>query len=293
MMRKGYFFLQYKKECVNRYYSGCGIKRTSPKIREYLHVLNNRNIEIPFFDLNVNNVCTLKCKNCDQGMPYFHNKVIFSADEIIRNMELLLQKVDYIYQIGILGGEPFLNKDIDRVIQFCAASDKIGSIIVVTNGTIFPREEVLHTLRNDKIIVGVSWYPIENDSNRKLLLEYFQRHNIHFHIRKDDWIDFGDFRYCRKYKRKRLKDIFKKCFLNKCVQYNNGILYRCTKTHLLEDQQIEYAGNGEKIIVKDVASKKEMRRALRKFYSLEYLKACNYCNADDELVTIPLGEQLK
>ena len=282
----------YKKECIDRYISGCSIRQTSPLLKDMMSILVKRDIEIPFFDLNVNNLCTLKCKRCDQGMPYLNKKCRYTAEDTIANMKKLLSFVDYIYQIGILGGEPFINKDLAKVINWCASCEKIGSIIVVTNGTIFPGEKVLKSLKNKKIILGISYYPIKDDSNRIKLMEYCERNGIHYHIRKDDWLDFGDFRISRNYNRRQMKKTFQNCFLNKCVQYNNGTLYRCTKTHLLKDQKIDKPGKWEVISVKDIKSKKEMKKSLKKFYSLKTLRACNYCNSGDDLVLIPLGEQL-
>lgn len=285
-------FYKYKKECMNRYLSGCGIKQVSPKMEEILDVCLNRRTEIPFFDLNVNNVCTLKCKKCDQGMPYLNNRCLYNAKQIIDNMEKLFKYVDYVYQIGILGGEPFINKDLAEVINWCAHSEKIGSIIVVTNGTIFPDASILASLKSKKIILGISWYPIKDDTNRTKLIEYCIRNNIHHHIRKDDWLDFGDFRVPRGYDRQTMKRVFDNCFLNKCVQYNGGVLYRCTKTHLLMDQKIDMPDKYETIDVGLIKTKREMKRILKKFYSLKTLKACDYCNFGKDLVPIPLGEQL-
>lgn len=282
----------YKRECIDRYISSCSVGQTSPLLKDMMSIWINRKVEIPFFDLNVNNVCTLKCKMCDQGMPYLNNKCKYSAKDIISNMERLFCFVDYIYQIGILGGEPFINKDLADVIRWCASSEKIGSIIVVTNGTIFPDEKILESLKNKKIILGISWYPIQDDTNRLKLIEYCERNSIHYHIRKDDWLDFGDFRVSRNYNRKEMKKTFQNCFLNKCIQFNNGVLYRCTKTHLLQDQRIDEPGKWEVISLKNINSKKQMKKALRKFYSVKTLRACNYCNSGDALTAIPLGEQL-
>lgn len=285
-------FWLYKKECLDRYISGCSIRQVSPLIKDMVSICLNRKVEIPFFDLNVNNVCTLKCKRCDQGIPYLDNKCKYNATEIISNMKLLFRYVDYIYQIGILGGEPFINKDLAKVINWCASSEKIGSIIVVTNGTIFPNDDILKSLKSKKIILGISWYPIKDDSNRIKLMEYCERHSIHYHIRKDDWLDFGDFRTSRNYSKEQMEKTFANCFLNKCVQYNDGVLYRCTKTHLLKDQKIDTPEKWETIAVKDIKTRKHMKIALRKFYSLKTLRACNYCNTGDALTSIPLGEQL-
>lgn len=288
---KNAFYL-YKKECMDRYINGCFIRRTSPLLKEMISIWLKRKIEIPFFDLNVNNVCTLKCKRCDQGMPYLHDRKIYASTDLISDMKTLFCFVDYVYQIGILGGEPFINKDLAEIIDWCANSPKIGSIIVVTNGTIFPDEAVLKSLKNKKIIVGISWYPLKDETSRLKLIEYCERHSINYHIRKDDWLDFGDFRIRRNYNKHKIRETFANCFLNKCVQYNGGVLYRCTKTRLLNDQKIDAPGKWETVAVKEIESRKQMKKALRKFYSLKYLRACDYCNTGEALTAIPLGEQL-
>ena len=90
-----------------------------------------------------------------------------------------------------------------------------------------------------------------------------------------------------------MKKVYKGCFLNKCVQFNNGVLYKCTRVRLLEDQKICKHNENEIIEVNKIKNKREMKKRVKKFYSLKYLAACNYCNSDDLLVEIPIGEQLE
>lgn len=287
------YFVSNKIECIRRYISGCAIRKQGISYQRIVKSLFNiKGNEIPFFDLNVNNVCSLRCKKCDQGMPYFNRRKMFAADEIISNMNNLFRYVDYVYQIGILGGEPFLNKDLDKVIEYCCNSKKIGSIIVVTNGTIYPSEKILKSMRNKKLILGISWYPLGDISKRIKLIEYCKRHNINFHVRKDNWLDFGDFRRKRNYVIKEKRVAFNECFLKDCVQFNEGYLFRCTKSRLLLDQKINSPLKNEYIKIDSVQSRREMKIKLRKFYSLPYLSACDYCNYGEKLVSIPLGEQL-
>lgn len=283
--------LAHRYECYKRYINSCGIKKSSPQIKDVLHIFFTKEMEIPFFDFNVNNACSLKCRNCDQGIPYLNNKEIYKYDDLKRWFDTLLDKVNYVYQISILGGEPFLNKDIDRIINYCANSKKIGSIIVVTNGTIIPSRKVIQSLKNKKIIVGISWYPINDDSNRKRLIKYLEIKGINYHVRRSNWLDFGDWRYSRNYSKKRLKDNYKRCFLNSCLQYNKGILYHCTRQRLLLDQKIDIPDKYEYIDVNGI-TRDMFKTNYKHFSSLESLRACNYCNSRNDLRSIPLGEQL-
>ena len=62
--------------------------------------------------------------------------------------------------IRVLGGEPFLNKDLDKIINKLLKSNKIQRIEVVTNGTIIPNnKELLNILSNSRVNISISKYP--------------------------------------------------------------------------------------------------------------------------------------
>ncbi len=278
-------------ECYKRYLSSCNIRKCNPRLQSIMHIFFTRKTEIPFFDFNVNNSCSLRCKKCDQGIPYLKNREIYRYDELKSWIDNLLEKVNYVYQISILGGEPFLNIDLDKIINYCKKNKKIGSIIVVTNGTIFPNERIIQSLKHKKIIVGISWYPIVDDSKRRKLIKCLEVNGINYHVRRTNWLDFGDWTYSRNYTESQLKKIYDNCFLKDCIQYNKGVLYHCARQRLLMDQKIDEPGVTETINVNDV-SKEAFEKKYKSFASLKTLKACNYCNSGEDLCVIPLGEQL-
>lgn len=286
------YIFDMRYESFERYLSSCEIRDVYPKIREIIHIFTTRRLEIPFFDFNVNTKCTLKCKKCDQGIPYMKRREEYSFEQLKKHIDELLEKVDYIYQISILGGEPFLNQDLNEILTYCCECKKIGSIILVTNGTIYPEEKVLKALKNNKIRVGISWYPLKNTYNRTRLIQYLEGNNIKYNVRRANWLDFGDWNINRNYSEDRIKRNYKNCFLKNCVQYNNGVLYRCAKVVLLEDQQIINPNNDEYIIVNSNNSKRDFKNSINRFYSTKYIQSCNYCNSGEDLVEIPLGEQL-
>lgn len=284
---------QFRFECFERYLSTCNICNESVSHKEIMRIFlsfKNRRV-IPFFDFNVNTLCTLRCKKCDQGIPYLSEKNIYPFEELKIYIDALLNKVDYIYQISIMGGEPLINKDLDKIINYCSASEKIGSIILVTNGTIVPSFEILQSLKNKKVIVGISWYPLVDTSQRERLINYFEINNINYHVRRDKWLDFGDWNINRNYSEKILRETFEKCFLNNCIQYNGGIMYRCAKQYLLKSKKICEPLKYESVDVMRL-NEHEFYKAIKKFYSLKTLSSCNYCNQRKDMVSIPLGEQL-
>lgn len=254
-------------------------------------------MEIPYFDLNVNSVCSLQCKNCDQGIPYYHNRKIFTAEKILSNLNKLFKYVDFVYSIGIIGGEPFLNQDLDIIISYCLNSTKIGKIVLVTNGTIFPDNKVLNLLSNQKkITLVINQYPLKNFSTRTKLINHCRENHILVHSESNDnWLDFGDYSQKRNYSIAEKKIAFKNCFLKDCVQYHGGYgyLFRCTRSVFLLDQKIEKPDKKEYVNIHRIKSKKEMKQALKEFYKLKYIKACDYCNYGQDLKVIPIGEQIE
>lgn len=288
------YSVSFRYECFERYISTCNICDISPSWKEIIKIFTRRmndKIYIPFFDFNVNTLCTLKCKKCDQAIPFLNEKNIYPFEELKEYLDAMLTKVEYIYQISIIGGEPLINKDLDKIISYCARNKKIGSIILVTNGTILPSKEVLATLKDNKIIVGISWYPLIDSSRREKLINYLEINDIKYHVRRDDWLDFGDWHLNRKYTPKVLEKMFESCFLKNCIQYNRGVLYRCAKQYTLLDQKLAVPLMYECVDVMAL-TKKEFGKSIKKFYSIKSLSACNYCNQEKDRTAIPIGEQL-
>ena len=68
-----------------------------------------------------------------------------------------MNTVDYVYEIRLIGGEPFMYKKIDEVLK-TSTYKNCGNIIVYTNGTIVPKEEKLKSFISDKIYFKISNY---------------------------------------------------------------------------------------------------------------------------------------
>ena len=52
-----------------------------------------------------------------------------------------MRSVDHVYEIRLIGGEPFMYKKIDEVLIKILSYKNCGNIIVYTNGTIVPNEQ--------------------------------------------------------------------------------------------------------------------------------------------------------
>lgn len=184
-----------------------------------------------------------------------------------------------------------MNQELCEVSDFLAGHKKVGRVILITNGTIIPNKKVIDSLRRSNIQVWLDkygslstkadeFYRILTDNNIDVWFD-----PIH------SWLDFG--LMTRKYTDKRdIEENFDSCYLRDCCGFYDGKLYRCSRTYVLENNGLEQPGEYECIDINAISNRKDMSRALRKFYGLDYVKACGWCNKKEDRKAIPTGEQL-
>lgn len=255
-------------------------------------------VVIPFADFSVTTACTLNCKYCSQWIPYLKKKIIYSLETVKIWLEDIFRYVDYIHIISPLGGEPFLNPDFAKILKLLLEYQQkgnIGFIRLVTNGTIYPDEELREVLCNEGIFVIVSQYGEMLDDRQRenyaRLIEFLEENHCRYFTEKMEWIDVGIPRERRIMSDELRSYVFENCFMKDCAGIYNGALYHCSRSFALETTGV-MPGGGEVIHFKEVASKKEMLERLERFYCLESLRACEYCNLPEERRCVPAAEQL-
>ncbi|MBQ9539582.1 MAG: 4Fe-4S cluster-binding domain-containing protein, partial [Treponema sp.] len=74
--------------------------------------------------------CSLKCKSCNMFVPFYEKSLTYDLNQIKEEVDTLFKYVDYVFCYTLLGGEPFLYKHFDEVLQYIAGSyrDKIGTM---------------------------------------------------------------------------------------------------------------------------------------------------------------------
>lgn len=143
----------------------------------------------------VNTNCTFKCKNCNMFMPYYKDTIWYSLKEVEKDLSLFFARIDYVYVFSFLGGEPFLNRELDTMIEFLFQnySMKIGRIEVITNGSLIPEPKILSVLKNCNVTVRISDYtkqiPYADRMNQ--LCNVLQEQGIRYSVETSlQWTDF-------------------------------------------------------------------------------------------------------
>jgi hypothetical protein len=91
-----------------------------------------------------------------------------------------MKKIDKVFSVSVIGGEPFIVKDIYKVLDKLASyGKKIREIDVITNGTIIPGEMVLNSLKKAGAIVMLSNYGELSRRNEELI-RVFQDNKIKY-----------------------------------------------------------------------------------------------------------------
>lgn len=140
-----------------------------------------RKVRLPFFEVWVGQKCNLKCANCCHLIPYTNAK-LYDIKKIISDCKYVLSICDIDF-FSILGGEPFLNRDISELINFVADCDAITTGKIVTNGTVLPDQETLQALINlkGKLEVRIDEYP-GTEKKVEAFYDLLIQNNIKCHI---------------------------------------------------------------------------------------------------------------
>lgn len=237
---------------------------------------------LSFFYINVciTQKCNLKCKYCSHLMPLFDKPIHYEICKILQTMQKLLETVDYVHRLGILGGEPFLHPDLIDITKKLLSQRKIGFVEILTNGTCLPSDALLEQLSDERILVRISDYGISSKIISKFIskLEYYK---ILYQVYVEhNWHDYGlsNTPYCRS--ESQLKDIFRTCSSSDCYQIKNGKLYHCAYSGSIEE--LGYKGYPDIPAVNLLCgeSTDSIRAKILNLTSLNYISICDYCNGD-------------
>ena len=279
-----------------------------PTYREYLHAIPGKNKISDCFKLLWNLIkpnavtypdvvvvltthCSLRCAKCNNLMPCYKEPYHIPADTILKDIDALLSHTDICVKLELLGGEPFIYPELDKVIEGVKDYKNVMCVAFTTNATVIPSEDILRriaSLKNKKIVIsdyGVKTQKVEE------FLKVCREWKIPCNRSVSKyWADPGDLNFRNKDK-EQLKTEYNACYSSRyCRTMLNGKVYACARAASLSDLGYMDASH-DSFDVRQKRSDKEFRQGFRKFLTLDYADACNYC--DHYLHKhIPAGEQL-
>lgn len=260
---------------------------------------------IPVLQYVVTTRCTMNCKHCNTLIPYFTNKTHLnpvSFEQYKEDLDNLLKSIDFIQLFGFVGGEPLLNKDLDKMIEYACSQKKIKHVFVATNCTIIPDEKLLKAFSHKKVGIQISNYTgITNikggiTAKHYEVKELLQKNNVyisnpHEPSGQKNWQTMPKM-YPDLQDEKEVKKNYKCCYGRFCYMFADGLLLQCTACVYMA-RNLELTKNVQEEIVDVRATKNslELTNNIIKFLSKDYSQFCHYCHFDDMQYGLPCGEQ--
>ncbi|WP_424184730.1 4Fe-4S cluster-binding domain-containing protein [Actinokineospora sp. G85] len=250
--------------------------RETQKARE----ARENQLVLKYLDVVVTEACSMKCQDCSNLMQYYTKPRHSDLDLVRSAVDRIMESIDRIYEFRVLGGEPFVNPRVHRVVDQLTAYSSVEKVVLYTNATIVPKGETLRSLLHPKVVVDITNY---GQHSRKLdqLVEVLSENNIAHVVKIPEWTDSGRLRFVPRAP-EVLDDMFDNCCVNDILTLLNGKLYRCpfsaNGTNLgaipeAEDEVVDLTG--------DLAGV-QLRERLEALYTRrKHLTACQYCNGRD------------
>lgn len=236
------------------------------------------NIFFPSVDLVITERCSLRCQSCSNLMQYYQKPVDFNINSIKDEVRELSKISDEIFELRILGGEPFMNSDLFEIVEYASQFENIRSICIYTNATLMFSEKEFERLRNiNRIWFSISDYG-ELSINLDKLRNELDRLGIFYHVTDFMWTECSTIKKNNR-SSEELTNLFGNCCVNTTVTLLKGNLYPCPfiangiNLSALPKEHGNYINIFERCDLKEIRAKIRKTLINRKFFSL-----CDYCN---------------
>lgn len=245
-------------------------------------------IKIDRIEIFMTSSCTLKCEKCISYIPYFKHQVVVPLQNLLKDIDLLFSKVDYIFKLKLLGGEGFLYPNLVEYVDYIYNNyhEKIGSIRIGTNGTIDPSEELIKMCKRNNVTVDISDYRVAVPGLSKLeaVKEKLLSNGVNVDIKRsgEQWLDMGfpDKKPDIK-DEAALQEHFEKCAMF-CRQFADGKLFYCCSNYAAIKAGLYELNKTDYFDFREEFSKKELLEYELGFSELGHTSFCSVCQGGSE-----------
>ena len=188
---------------------------------------SSHSLVIRSLNLMITERCSLRCRSCSSYMQYFNNPTEYHTDCVKNGLALLLNCVDYIQSISIVGGEPFLHYGLADITDFACNQDKVGAVRVFTNATI-PADNALCTRlsKNNNLQIVISDYG-ELSKQKAEMCTQFERYKIPYIMQNEMiWYDHALLLSAMSKTEEEVQNTYRICNIN-CAVLAGTLFSKC------------------------------------------------------------------
>ena len=119
-------------------------------------------------------------------VPDIDDPETFDFNSIVSDIKKYCSAFDVVHHIALQGGEPFLHKNIDKVVKEIGKIPNLLFIDIVTNGTINPKDVTMFEIKKNGAAIVMSDYG-EHSPKKSSLMSNCERHNVFldYHVYTD------------------------------------------------------------------------------------------------------------
>ena len=271
------------------------LKNTFP----YLSFYRYKKLYVEISQICITERCTLNCKKCAHGC---NNVPMNQADMpwsiIKQSADYFFGKVDYVREFVLIGGEPFLSKELERAIEYIGNKyrQKIGMFSITTNGTITPSEEIVKKCEQYNVTLRISNYELTIPRLEKSYKKFDEvTKNIEKIVWKtneiDSWYDYGFGEVDNGENIVKLCRVFQRCH-TLCREVRDNRYYYCVMARSVSENCGYNIGLDEYYDLSVIEDKEHLFAYEMGYVPNGYLSMCRYCRgAEAKNFLIPAAEQ--
>ncbi len=262
------------------------IKRRIDIYKAECDALQNKSqpeFNLKYVDITVTEACSMKCESCSNLMQYYLKPRNSDLDMLFKSIDKLMKVTDSLYEFKVVGGEPFVHKQIGKVINKLLKYETIKEIVIYTNATVIPKGENFECLKNDKIFIEITDYG--NLSRRRdELIKLLEENNIRYTSNLPIWTDSGTLKF-QNATEEQLIEKFNNCCMTDKTTILNGKLYRCPFSANAHNLNAIPPNNSDVVDLNDDDKTiDELKNEIKLLHgNKKYLEACKHCNGRDHL----------
>jgi organic radical activating enzyme len=237
-------------------------------------------LRLKTLDVVVTEACSMRCQDCANLMQYYTNPKTSDLHTLLPSIDKVLASTDGVDEFRVLGGEPFMHREIYRVIEHLVAVRDSSRVVIYTNGTIVPRGPNLSCLKHDKVMVDITNYG-PHSRNHDTLVAALKENGIVHVSKRPTWTDSGRIGFIER-SEDELARTFRHCAVSDVVTLLNGKLYLCPfSANAMNLGAVPTAPDDVVDLTFDESPNVLRERIERLYKRRSPLVSCSYCKGRD------------